>query len=266
MQETQRNPTILKGPTYSYIHSITTLPALLHLHDSFTSTTSHFDTALHFKTYPDSLNHKNTLLQYSIHTPGRSLLRELSDIFCNVEFEKYGDKKTFMNQLLIMPIFQKSAYDLVAITPETNRERDRLLENCYKIARQFKTLLQQHSPSYWADLTDPASGYPLFSPRGLSLYPDVDGAQRLLKYQTDLVGCCRILLHPKWGTKNYPATMFTNAPIGVVESVMCEMFPEVEDVEGVEEVGPVKSENVWVDGGLCGLRRGMSNCVSVGNN
>ncbi|KAJ1565714.1 hypothetical protein HK096_011372 [Nowakowskiella sp. JEL0078] len=171
----------------------------------------------------------HVFIQYSVHSVGRIMAREIASVFCNVDFQKGSSsdklRRDFLiDNLLVIPTFQRSFYDLVGITDETNRERDALLENIYEVAHKFRSLLQEQNPEYWADLTDPASGYPLFSPRGLSLYPDVDGAQRLLKYQTELAGCCRIILHPKWGTRNYPATMFTTAPLNVVEDILGKMF------------------------------------------
>ncbi|KAJ3282384.1 hypothetical protein HDU76_008718, partial [Blyttiomyces sp. JEL0837] len=77
-----------------------------------------------------------------------------------------------------------------------------------------------HSNGHWSDMTDPASGYPMFTPRGTSLYPDVDGAVRLLRYSTTLVGCCKVLSHPRWGSRNYPATLFTTAPLSLVEEAL----------------------------------------------
>lgn len=29
-------------------------------------------------------------------------------------------------------------------------------------------------------------------------------------------GCCKVLLHPQWGSAVYPATLFTTAPVAIV--------------------------------------------------
>ena len=63
-----------------------------------------------------------TSLQYSIHTPGRHMLRELALVFPHLS----KDEK---ERLLVVPTFQKSLHDLVAATSETDAERNHLLDN-----------------------------------------------------------------------------------------------------------------------------------------
>jgi len=46
--------------------------------------------------------------------------------------------------------------------------------------------------------------------------------QALLKYHTQCCGPCKILLHPKWGSHVYPASLFTTAPLDVVVQVIDE--------------------------------------------
>ncbi|TPX37198.1 hypothetical protein SmJEL517_g00819 [Synchytrium microbalum] len=147
--------------------------------------------------------------QYSIHDPGRHMLREMRLVFPHL---KESDR------LLVVPTFQKAAHDLVAVTAETNRERNLLLENFYEWARRVCEYLVERG--HWADFTDPASGYPMYSPRGASLYPDVDGTVHLLNYASDQAGCCRILLHPNWGTRNYPATLFSTADLATLSEAL----------------------------------------------
>ncbi|KAI8813598.1 hypothetical protein BJ742DRAFT_436556 [Cladochytrium replicatum] len=165
-------------------------------------------------------------LQYSIHAPGRFLLRELFHVFSNVShpavretFSRFsgGSKGSECaaerHNFFVVPLFWKSTCDLVAVTGESNYERDILLECCFEFATRVKQLLSSDHKNgqesrCWVDFTDPASGYPVWSPRGASLYPDVDGGVRLTKYNTVLAGCCKILQHPLWGTKNYPGTLF----------------------------------------------------------
>jgi hypothetical protein len=65
---------------------------------------------------------------------------------------------------------------------------------------------------WWADWIDPCSGSPALGRAGPSLYPEVESAACLLRYRTESVGCCGLIAHPKWGTRCYPATLFTDAP------------------------------------------------------
>ncbi len=92
------------------------------------------------------------------------------------------------------------------------------------------------------DFIDPCSGLPLRS-YGNNIYDEVQSMQvscvvlyphslasekdicqhlpnffskMLLQYPTMDAGCCKVLLHPRWGPNVYPASIFTNAPTDVV--------------------------------------------------
>ncbi|KAI9104083.1 hypothetical protein DFS34DRAFT_606894 [Phlyctochytrium arcticum] len=140
-------------------------------------------------------------LQYSIHKPGRGLLKEIALVFPSIPD---------MKDVVVVPTFQQTATDLVHVNGDTGYERDLLLRYIEQWATQVSQKLSKLG--YWSDLADPSSGYPLFSQRGPHLYPDVDGSSTLLRYQTIQVGCCRVLVHPTWGTRAYPATFFACAP------------------------------------------------------
>ncbi|KAF9103653.1 hypothetical protein BGX27_010479, partial [Mortierella sp. AM989] len=65
-----------------------------------------------------------------------------------------------------------------------------------------------------------------FSERGRDVYPDVEGCQLLLKYDFQNAGCCKVLLHPNWGSKIYPATFFTTAPLETLLKVVTQVEQE----------------------------------------
>eukprot|EP00729_Bicosta_minor_P018760 gene18760-32336_t len=110
-----------------------------------------------------------------------------------------------MANMLIVPTFQPCKCDLVAMGPEPEAEKDRLLEN---------------AQGHWADLTDPCSGFPVYGERGPGWYPDVIGSQMLLQYTMLDTGCCKLIAHPRWQTKVYPATLFTTAPLEIVKAYL----------------------------------------------
>jgi hypothetical protein len=60
------------------------------------------------------------VIQISVHCPGRGMKRELALVF--------PEKKNEMDDLKVIPIFLKSRVNLVAVTPESNVERDEKLE------------------------------------------------------------------------------------------------------------------------------------------
>lgn len=41
----------------------------------------------------------------------------------------------------------------------------------------------------------------------------VDALTTLLRYKTQNAGCCKIILHPRWGSAVYPSSLFTKAPL-----------------------------------------------------
>lgn len=51
-------------------------------------------------------------------------------------------------------------------------------------------------------------------------YSEVAGFEHLLRYKTQNAGCCKILLHPRWGSSCYPATIFTTAPLPALVAAM----------------------------------------------
>ncbi|KAI9350321.1 hypothetical protein BDR26DRAFT_852196 [Obelidium mucronatum] len=173
-----------------------------------------------------------TQLQTSVHVAGRPLFRELRLVFshygahcadrrldaaADAAAQAAAPSSTQANKpnvaalllrtkpavpvlaqdkLLIVQTFQRSTSDLMVVNDASNQERNFLLE-CFSTWGRF-VITRIRDKGYWADMTDPCSGYPVYTPRGTSLYPDVDGASLLLKYSTHLVGCCRIISHPVW--------------------------------------------------------------------
>ncbi|KAF9919017.1 hypothetical protein BX616_002986 [Lobosporangium transversale] len=147
-------------------------------------------------------------LEYSIHTSPRRMTRELATVFPSKD----------LSNLLVVPTFQKCQHDMVAWDAVIAKEKDDRLEDFVRWSTAIHQGLKELG--FWSDMTDPASGYPTFSERGRDVYPDVEGCQILLKYDFQNAGCCKVLLHPIWGSKIYPATFFTTAPIDVLLKVL----------------------------------------------
>ncbi|KAG0083107.1 hypothetical protein BGZ92_011080 [Podila epicladia] len=133
-------------------------------------------------------------LEYSIHVSPKRMTRELLTVFPGKD----------LTNLLVVPTFQKCGNQMVAWDAAIAKEKDDRLEDA----------------RFWSDMTDPASGFPNYSERGRDIYPDVEGCNMLLKYDFQAAGCCKILLHPNWGSKVYPATFFTTAPLDVLQNIL----------------------------------------------
>ncbi|KAJ2359482.1 hypothetical protein GGF43_000101 [Coemansia sp. RSA 2618] len=152
-------------------------------------------------------------MQYSVHSCPRRMRRELELVFPEVAGQK--------NELFIVPTFQRTQTSMISYDAETQAEKDAKLHQFYRWGGEFVARLRKRG--HWADITDPMSGMALFTACGPSLYPDVDGAEILLRYVPFNLGTCFVLSHPKWGTHVYPATAFTLAPASVVRQTLDEM-------------------------------------------
>lgn len=124
--------------------------------------------------------------------------------------------------VLAIPTIQKSVMDIVQIGPDIEMEKDRCLEVFVEFASALCDEISKHG--YWADYIDPCSGLPMLNKERAHHYNEVDGFQHLLRYQTQNAGCCKILLHPKYGSSCYPATLFTVAPKDLILQIFENKF------------------------------------------
>ncbi|KAF8977689.1 hypothetical protein BGZ46_007185 [Entomortierella lignicola] len=160
---------------------------------------------------PTMSNSSLATIEYSIHVSPRRMTRDLATVFPNKD----------LSNLLIVPTFQKCKYEMVAWDAEIAKEKDDRLDDFIRWSTALHHGLEKLG--YWSDMTDPASGFPSFSERGRDVYPDVEGCQLLLKYDFQNAGCCKVLLHPNWGSKIYPATFFTTAPLDALLKVLAQV-------------------------------------------
>lgn len=148
-------------------------------------------------------------IEWSVHRVLPRMVPDLKRVFPGVDA---------IDEVLVIPTFQKCRCDLIADGPGPDAEKDRLLETFVRWATAVCKQLREKG--YWADLTDPCSGLPVLSERGGSFYPDVIGGQMLLNYDMIDTGCCKLLSHPKWQTSTYPATLFAAAPLEKVVTLL----------------------------------------------
>lgn len=73
-----------------------------------------------------------------------------------------------------------------------------------------------HGDAFFIDATDPASGIPLVSHRGSTIFLDFDSIERFFSFESVLVptvsGGCRMVSHPKYGLDVYPASIVVAIP------------------------------------------------------
>lgn len=61
--------------------------------------------------------------------------------------------------LLIVPTFQRTESNMLGFTEDTEKEKDHKLEMFYLWA--MSACMQLRKRGFWADFTDPCSGYPV---------------------------------------------------------------------------------------------------------
>eukprot|EP00126_Sphaerothecum_destruens_P006343 Sdes_comp19317_c0_seq3m10456 len=92
-------------------------------------------------------------LEYSIHQCPKQMLKELRLIFPDLQNTQNSPT------LYIIPTFQPCQNDLLCeVTPAVEAEKDQLLENFCSWAKIACLAFQ--SLGYFADMSDPSSGYP----------------------------------------------------------------------------------------------------------
>ncbi|KIY94315.1 hypothetical protein MNEG_13646 [Monoraphidium neglectum] len=120
--------------------------------------------------------------------------------------------------LLVVPTCQHATLDLVKTGEAVDDEKDRLLERFMKWAVAVCARLL--AAGHWCDYIDPCSGLPMIHQESQTPYSEVEGLSLLLGYKTANAGCCKVVLHPKWGTSVYPATLFARAPFEALQAAI----------------------------------------------
>eukprot|EP00525_Craspedostauros_australis_P007590 CAMPEP_0198135612 /NCGR_PEP_ID=MMETSP1442-20131203/60679_1 /TAXON_ID= /ORGANISM="Craspedostauros australis, Strain CCMP3328" /LENGTH=187 /DNA_ID=CAMNT_0043796785 /DNA_START=62 /DNA_END=625 /DNA_ORIENTATION=+ len=149
-------------------------------------------------------------IEFSLHTLPKQLLREFHHVFGDNFMQGVVATNTDQMELLAIPTNQQARQDLVAVGDHIEKEKDRLLNVFMGFGKQLCEALR--ALGFWADYIDPCSGLPMLSRGCNKVYSEVDGMECLLNYRSYNAGFCKILMHPKWGSAVYPATIFVYAP------------------------------------------------------
>lgn len=149
-------------------------------------------------------------------------------------------------ELLIVPVCQRASVDLSGLGPAVEAEKDRLLERFCAFAESARSRLA--SRQIWCDLVDPCSGLLTHSPSP-SPYDEVSALGLLRGFRALPLGCCRVALHPRWGARVYPATIFVKGSThDALEALTeagggLERTPEREDRGDEERTGQGEAES-----------------------
>ena len=108
--------------------------------------------------------------------------------------------------------------ELVRWGDDVEKEKDMCLERFAEFGAAVCAELR--AQGHWADYIDPCSGLPATQDHANRGYSEVDGLAVLLRFGVQSAGPCKVATHPIWGTRFYPATMFTTAPFASLRSAI----------------------------------------------
>ena len=175
-------------------------------------------------------------MEYSLHRPSRLLRRDIELVFRPDLDDEYqrdprgaaaGVEKDewLARHLLACPTWQPASCDLSEMSATVNAERFQLLHKFDAWARQLRAKLAPH----WCDCSCPMEGNARYGKPTSAIYNELEGLTALLKYDAVPVGCCGIVLHPKWQRRAYPVTIFTTAPLEAVQAACAEVDAECDE-------------------------------------
>ena len=157
-------------------------------------------------------------IEVSIHEFPRLMRRDLSLVLPSWPVSSYESQGDRGEKLYAICTAQRASIELVNWGPEAAEQKDLLLERFAEWANLVCDLLTKRGFPL-CDFIDPCSGLPARTKGCTVVYPEVDAFETLLKYKTYSASGCRVISHPKWGTRIYPASVLVVAPITTV--LMC---------------------------------------------
>ncbi|XP_019731249.1 metabolism of cobalamin associated Db [Hippocampus comes] len=114
------------------------------------------------------------------------------------------------SHVTVVTVTQKTKNEMTAWCSAVEEERDHMLDKFVDGAKEICFILQREG--FWADFIDPSSGLAFFGPYTNNTLFETDDRYRLLGFQIEDLGCCRVIRHPLWGAHAFVGTIFTNAP------------------------------------------------------
>lgn len=166
-----------------------------------------------YKAYIDNYN-----IDLSVHKCNKYLYTEIEQVFKNSFKKKFTSKDDMINNLKIICTWQKSNIPINIVNDEVSTEMDRLYKNFLKYICNVKKKIEEKG--FWIDASDPHTGKCLFGEKTNVIYNELQSLKYLLKYESEKLGCCGMILHPKYYYHGYPITFFTNANMDILKNAL----------------------------------------------
>ncbi len=147
-------------------------------------------------------------MQWSVHTP--------SQFICTHRTKLLPAWSLPVSSVLV--VLQPSSCNLLEKSPAAEAQKQLLRQQFLQFGGQVAARLQHMG--HLAEVFDPCTGSPLFSPPGSLRLDDVAVVRSCLGYSTCDRHGCSVILHPIWGSAVYPSTLLSSAEPHLVRGVL----------------------------------------------
>lgn len=146
---------------------------------------------------------KESLQCIAVEAP-KLLRTELNGLFPNRDLT--------LGKCSVVTFVQKTDNDMTAWNPNMEAERDSLTAQFIETASLICDALKKQG--YWADFIDPSSGRPYLGAFTNDTLFETDSRYRHMGVKVEDLGCCKVVMHERWGSRSFVTSLFTDAPTG----------------------------------------------------
>lgn len=118
----------------------------------------------------------------------------------------------------VLVVLQRAERDLLHRNAVTDCDRNRLRQQFLQFGRQVMAQLEDQG--YQAEIFDPRTGLPVYTPSGSVRFDDVAIARSVLNYPVEKHRGCLAMVHPVWGGAVYPSTLVSSAPPSILQAIV----------------------------------------------
>lgn len=109
----------------------------------------------------------------------------------------------------VMTFCQRTKNDMALWNFEVEEEREELMFEFVDLASAICKKLR--ADGFFADFIDPCSGTPHYEENCPTTFFETDERYRQLGLTIEDLGCCKVVMHPNWGSHVFVGCIFTNA-------------------------------------------------------
>jgi len=158
----------------------------------------------------------------------------------------------------VITLAQKTVNDMTGWSAAVEEEREKLVEAFMQAAQEVCGKLR--AEGYWADFIDPTCGKPYYGVYTNSTLFETDERYRLLGFQIEDLGCCKVITHHLFGRHVFVGTIFTDAHPnnGTVQDV----FEDLNIALQVPASETSAAAHVTTTGGSTAARGGLADALT----